>query len=77
MQLDWRLKAKEIQRWDHQFPIEIRDPKSGKLIRRHKVDFGIKNHDGSFELVECKGFETHEYRFNQENDRYFVAPGTS
>jgi hypothetical protein len=61
MQLDWRLKAKDIKGWDRQYPIEIRSP-AGELIRRHKVDFRIHHRDGSFELAEVKGFETQEYR---------------
>jgi len=36
MELDWRLKAGEIKAWDRQFPIEIRNPKTGELLRRTK-----------------------------------------
>jgi Protein of unknown function (DUF1064) len=61
MTLDWRLKARDIKAWTRQFPIEIRSPQ-GELIRRTKVDFRIEHNDGSFELLECKGFETRDYR---------------
>lgn len=61
MDLDWRLKAGEITAWDKQFPIEIRSP-AGELIRRHKVDFQARLKDGSYQLIEAKGFETGEYR---------------
>jgi len=30
MQLDWRLKAGDIKAWARQFPIEIRNPKTGE-----------------------------------------------
>lgn len=50
MELDFRLKAKDIKTWQRQFTIEIRNPKTGQLLRRHKVDFRIEHHDGSFEL---------------------------
>ena len=52
MELDWRVRASEIKAWDRQFPIEIRNPKTGKLLRRHKVDFRVHENDGSFTLVE-------------------------
>lgn len=62
MELDWRLKAKEIAGWDKQFPIEIRHPNTNELIRRHKVDFRVREHDGSFTLIEVKGLVLPEYR---------------
>ena len=61
MSLDWRLRAKEIRGWARQFPIEIRSP-SGELIRRHRVDFRVEHNDGSYELLEVKGFETRDYK---------------
>jgi hypothetical protein len=61
MELDWRLKAGEITKWEKQFPIEIRSP-SGELIVRHRVDFRATLKDGSYELIESKGFETRDYR---------------
>jgi hypothetical protein len=61
MNLDWRLKGKDIKAWERQYPIEIRTD-ADDLIRRHKVDFRIRHNDDSFELVEVKGFETPEYR---------------
>jgi hypothetical protein len=36
MDLDWLLKAGKIKAWDRQFPIEIRNPKTGEFLRRHK-----------------------------------------
>jgi hypothetical protein len=60
MDLDW-LKAGEITGSDRQFPIEIRS-QAGDLIRRHKVDFRARLKDGSYQLIEAKGFETPEYK---------------
>jgi hypothetical protein len=84
MELDWRLKGKDIQAWERQFVIEIRNPKTGELLRRHKVDFRITHNDGSYELVEAKGFETRDWKMlrdeievlwlpEHENYRYTVA----
>lgn len=65
MSLDWRVKAKEIKGWERQYPIEIRSPHTGDLILRHKVDFRIEHNDGTFELLECKGFETRDWRITK------------
>lgn len=64
MSLDWRLKAKDIKGWTRQFSIEIRSP-TGELILKHKVDFRVEHNDGSFELVECKGFETRDWKITK------------
>lgn len=55
MSLDWRKRARDIKDWARQFPIEIRSS-AGELVVRHKVDFRIEHNDGSFELLECKGY---------------------
>lgn len=62
MSLDWRLRAKEIKAWERQYPIEIRSPATGELIVRHKVDFRVHHNDGSYELIEAKGFETRDWK---------------
>lgn len=62
MQLDWRLKATDsnrIKAWDRQFPVHIIYHRNTLLTT--KVDFRIHHMDGSFELVECKGFITPDY----------------
>jgi len=64
MGLDWRKRAGDIKDWQRQFMIEIRSP-AGELILKHKVDFQIEHNDGSFELPECKGFETRDYRITK------------
>jgi hypothetical protein len=74
MQLDWRVKAKEIKAWDRQFQIEIRNPKTGELLRRHKVDFRIHEKDGSFTLAETKGFETRDWRMIRDEIEVLWLP---
>ena len=61
MDLDWKIQQGEIKKWDKQFPVDIETP-DGEFILRHKVDFRIHHFDGSFELLETKGFEQRDYR---------------
>lgn len=63
--LDWRLKAKEILGWERQFKVEMQAyDHTGKpvLSKSHKVDFRVSELDGSFTLIEAKGFETPDYK---------------
>jgi hypothetical protein len=64
MQLDWRLKAKEIKAWDRQFSIPIYV--NGEHIRTTRVDFRIHENDGSYTLAETKGFETRDYKITKK-----------
>ena len=64
-ELDLLLKAGEIKAWDRQFKVEmIAYDEDGNLAMRknHKVDFRVHHHDGTFELIETKGFDTEDYR---------------
>lgn len=63
-ELDMRLKANDITAWERQFKIEIWI--NGMWILNHKVDFRIEHNDGSFELVECKGMETKDWRIRKK-----------
>lgn len=63
MQLDWRLKAHDIKGWDRQYPIEIWA--NGEKILRTRVDFRVHENDGSFTLIEAKGFETRDYKLTK------------
>lgn len=63
-ELDFRLKAKDIKAWERQFKVEIWI--NGMWILNHKIDFRIENNDGSFELVECKGMETIDWRIRKK-----------
>jgi hypothetical protein len=63
--LDMRKRAKEILDWERQFKVEMwAYDKFGvpKLKKTHKVDFRVHELDGSFTLLEAKGFETQDYR---------------
>ena len=64
MQLDWRLKAKEIKTWDGQFPVRIEI--NGEHILTTKVDCRVHENDGSFTLEEVKGFETADYKIKKK-----------
>lgn len=74
MSLDWRLKAGDIRGWTRQFPLEIKSP-AGELILRHKVDFRVELNDGSFELLECKGFETRDWKIIKRLIETLWLPG--
>ena len=65
--LDMQLKEKSIVSWERQFLVEIMPyNKFGDVLPRlkvrHKIDFRVENPDGSFTLIEAKGFETTEWR---------------
>jgi hypothetical protein len=60
MELDWRIRAEEILKWERQVPIRIEV--NGHHICTTKVDFLINHHDRSTELAEVKGFETPDYQ---------------
>ena len=64
MELDLRLKAKDIKSWDRQFKVTIEY--DGKTICNYYVDFIIEHNDGSYELVEVKGMETSTYRLKKK-----------
>lgn len=64
-ELDLRLKAGEIKGWDRQYKVEMwaYDCHGNKAIKKtHKVDFRIHELDGTYTLLEAKGFETTDYR---------------
>ena len=56
MELDLRIKAKDIKSWDRQKKIELEA--YGKHICNYYIDFVITHNDGKKEYVEVKGFET-------------------
>lgn len=65
MDLDIRLKAGEIKAWENQYKVEMWACDSQgelKFKKTHKIDFRIHEHDGSFTLLEAKGFETPDYK---------------
>lgn len=63
--LDIRKRAGEILDWERQYKVEMwAYDKFGdrKVSKEHRVDFRVHNLDGSFTLLEAKGFETQDYR---------------
>lgn len=59
-ELDLRLKAKDIKKWERQIPLDL--SVNGFKICRYIMDFRLTHNDGSVELVETKGFETDVWR---------------
>lgn len=63
--LDLRIRAKEILSWENQFRIiMIAYNMQGVsvMIKKHKVDFRLRELDGTYTLLEAKGVETPEYK---------------
>lgn len=63
--LDIRKSAGEILDWDRQYKVEMWAYTQGgdKALKKcHKVDFRVHNLDGSYTLLEAKGFETQDYK---------------
>lgn len=64
--LDIRKRAGEILDWERQFlteciPYNCHGEPVPECKKSHKVDFRVHEHDGSFTLLEAKGFETSDY----------------
>jgi hypothetical protein len=55
-QLDWMLKAGEIQSWKGQHKIELKV--NGQHITNYYMDFIVTDKHGGIEFHEVKGFET-------------------
>lgn len=69
--LDLRVRAGEIKDWDNQFKVEcIPYDSNGDPVHKckvsHKVDFRVHELDGSFTLLEAKGFETADYKMRRK-----------
>ena len=54
--LDWRLKAKDIKRWERQVKISL--DVNDSHICNYFMDFVIAHNTGAIEYVEVKGVET-------------------
>ena len=57
------MRGGKLRNVERQWRVELRA--NGKLICNYYVDFRLEHLDGSFELVEIKGFETEVYRFKR------------
>lgn len=68
-QLLLRKTAGDIKGYDNQFMVEVwcyREDGEKAFQVRHKVDFRIHHHDGSYELYEAKGVETEDYKWRRK-----------
>lgn len=59
-ELDLRVRAGDIKRWERQKKIELRV--NGELICNYFIDFVIYHNDETKEYTEIKGFETDVWR---------------
>jgi len=63
--LDLRLNCNEILHWERQYKVEMwacDHTGTPKIKKTHKIDFRVHELDGSYTLLEAKGFETPDYR---------------
>jgi Protein of unknown function (DUF1064) len=63
-ELDLLLRAGEIAAWERQYQVRIEV--EGVHILTHKVDFRLRNPDGSYELHEVKGFATEDWKIRRK-----------
>ena len=56
MELDLRLKAKDIKSWDRQKVLDL--IVNEYIICTYKIDFIVYHHDGIIEYIETKGYAT-------------------
>lgn len=59
-QLDWRIKAGEIQGYERQVKIELKV--NGVLICNYYADFVVTDKHGAKEVHEYKGFLTKDFQ---------------
>lgn len=78
-QLEMQKRTGEILDYECQFKIECMpftahgDPVPECKVS-HKVDFRVHNRDGSFTLLEAKGFETADYKTRRKWLEKFWLP---
>lgn len=77
--LDWRLKANDIKSWERQVGVDLFEQCSmcggWERKKRWKVDFKIEHHDGSFELMEAKGFATKDFKEKEKMLKKMIERG--
>lgn len=67
--LELRKKAKDIKDYECQYKVIM--PiynEHGKKVHEvsHKIDFRILHNDGSYELLEAKGYESTDWKFRRK-----------
>lgn len=68
-ELDLRLKAGDIVEIEPQYKVEMwcyRENGLPAFKVSHKIDFRVKNKDGSYELIEAKGVATTDYKWRRK-----------
>lgn len=68
-ELELRKAAGEIKDFENQYMTETwayRADGTQAFKVKHKVDFRIHHHDGSYELLEAKGVETPDYKWRRK-----------
>lgn len=63
--LDWKLSIGAIKAWEPQYKVEMWacDHDGQPVFKKtHKIDFRVENLDGTYTLLEAKGFETADYK---------------
>lgn len=68
--LDLRIRAGEIAGWEPQFHVVCTPHRADgtpvpSCAIRHRVDFRVHLLDGTYELLEAKGFETADYKLRR------------
>lgn len=67
--LDLRLKARNILDWERQFKVDLYfyNSRGDKInYKSWKVDFRVRELDGTYTLEEVKGVEGDDYRWKKE-----------
>lgn len=77
--LDLQKKAGMIKDWERQYKVECipyncHGEPVYKLKVSHKVDFRVHENDGTYTLVEAKGFETADYKRRRKWLELFWLP---
>jgi len=75
--LDWRIKSKDIKKWDRQITFDLMV--NAKKIAGIRPDFLITNNDGSQEIHEVKSFHASYFLIIDNNFRcsFFIISNSS
>lgn len=64
MYLDTLVKNKKILSWERQIVFQL--IVNGTKVGKYTIDFKVKHNDGSYELIEVKGFATALWKFRHK-----------
>lgn len=77
MELDLRVRAKDIKAWDRQFKVDVYAYNQyGTPVKlcSHRIDFRLHENDGSFTLLEAKGVATTDWKWRKKMLELFWLP---